>query len=165
MHIDRCMVNLLFIREDPLGRAQGGGTRATETARNPSPSGSRRGPSAPGEILSPAPSSLPPSPLPNPQVGPSIPHLPPCRPVVLISSIPPCPPPLKWVLCSVLPVVFRCHYSCVPVVFQAPLVCIFQKLHSQNTWSDKRIRFVSALSALPSSSMTFAQNKTNDTRD
>jgi hypothetical protein len=117
MHIDRCMVNLLFIREDPLGRAQGGGTRATETARNPSPSGSRRGPSAPGEILSPPPSSLPPSPLPNPQVGPSIPHLPPCRPVVLISSIPPCPPPLKWVLCSVLPVVFRCHYSCVPVVF------------------------------------------------
>ena len=51
MHIDRCMVNLLFIREDPLGRAQGGGTRATETARNPSPSGSRRGPSAPGEVL------------------------------------------------------------------------------------------------------------------
>jgi hypothetical protein len=44
-----------------------------------------------------------PSHLPNPQVAPSIPQLPPSRLVAPFS------PHLKWVLCSVLPVVFRCY--------------------------------------------------------
>jgi len=39
----------------------------------------------------------------RPLVTPSIPQLPPSRPVAPFS------PHLKWVLCSVLPVVFRCY--------------------------------------------------------
>jgi hypothetical protein len=102
----------------PPGTSSGCGTRATETARNPS----LRQPQRPFSTGRGTPS--PPSPLHNaPSRPPSIPQLPPSRPFAPFS------PHLKWVLCSVLPVGFRCYYWCVPDP-QAPLV--FQKqLHSQ----------------------------------